>query len=389
MFGRVSALTALFLYSFSPNAIAHSHLVTMDLALACFMFVTLYHLWRFVRGGRSGDLVGAGIGLGLALASKFSAVLLLPLVALLLGLATLRPARTGAPRVGRAALAYGAILLIAAGVVYASYQLPTDPLFFVRGLLRVQADHRPDYAAFLLGDFRVGGWWYYLLIASVIKTPLPTLIGVGLALTFLRSHPAGDWLDEAFVILPAVGFTAFTCALADNLGLRYLFPVYPLVFLFVARLGLAFARSRVWLAVAVLLGGWYVGSAAYIHPEHLSYFNELVGGPGRGHLYLDDSNIDWGGGLKKLGAYLDREGIERIHLRYGWNGSPEYYGIEFDPVTDEEWVLPPAPGIHVFSTHVLVRGEHHARRFDVPTDWLSRYEPVDRIGYEFYVFEFE
>ena len=30
-----------------------------------------------------------------------------------------------------------------------------------------------------------------------------------------------------------------------------------------------------------------------IYPDHLAYFNDLVGGPRNGHLYLDDSNIDW------------------------------------------------------------------------------------------------
>ena len=37
-----------------------------------------------------------------------------------------------------------------------------------------------------------------------------------------------------------------------------------------------------------------VGSSLAIYPHSLSYFNELAGGPTKGHYHLIDSNIDWG-----------------------------------------------------------------------------------------------
>lgn len=417
MFGPPAAWTALGLYCFSPNVIAHSHLVTMDLPLACFSFVSLYYLWRYVHHGLRRDLAGCGIGLGLALASKFSAVLFLPVIVALLGLTVIvgttsgeRTERRGSRRepavrswgrdVRRMAVAGGVILVLAAAVVYVVYQCPTDPLFYWHGLRKVNQDHRPDHASFLLGQFKIGGWWYYFLVAFAVKTPLPTLLLLVGALLAVRRHPAGGWLggpnrysdrllDEAFIALPVIGFTAATSALADNLGIRYLIPVYPLLFLFASRVGLVFARSRRWAAVAVALGVWYAGSAAYTYPEYLSYFNEAVGGPSRGYRYLDDSNIDWGGGLRKLKAYLEHHGIGRIHLLYGWNGSPSYYGIPYDRVTDEQWSSRPRSGVWVMSTHMLIRGEYHARRLGVPTNWLTLYHPVDHIGYSFYVFRFD
>src|SRR3989338_6656785 len=85
MFGPKGGLSSLFLYAFMPNIIAHSQFVTTDLALASFSFITFYYLWKFfsAEGGSASSgkfkskkyLIYSGLFLGLALSSKFSAVL--------------------------------------------------------------------------------------------------------------------------------------------------------------------------------------------------------------------------------------------------------------------------------------------------------------------------
>jgi hypothetical protein len=206
----------------------------------------------------------------------------------------------------------------------------------------------------------------------------------------VRRHPAGSLLDEAFLVVPVAVHTAVTSALADNIGIRYLLPVYPLVFVFVSRLSLSLRTSRPARLAAILLGVWYVVGTLAIYPDHLAYFNELVGGPRNGHRYLDDSNIDWGQDLKRLRQYMDRQGIEQVGLRLGPHAAPDYYGIRWRPVTDREWSSgEPAPGIYAFSTHLLVRGEYYARERGVKTDWLGRNEPIGRVGYSIYLFRFD
>ena len=64
------------------------------------------------------------------------------------------------------------------------------------------------------------------------------------------------------------------------------------------------------------------------------------------------------------------------------------YGIDARPLSDAEWIDPP-PGDYVFGTHLLIRGEQYARERGLATDWLSRYEPIDRVGYSAYLFRFE
>lgn len=385
-FGDVGGLTALVLFACSPNLLAHSHLVTMDLALAAFGFATLYHLWRWGRDHRRRDLVACGILLGLALGSKFSAVLLIPAIGVL-GLLDHR--RAGRP--ARELLWLAAPFAVAAAVLWAVYLFPGDPRFYLDGVARVNADHDPNFPYYLMGEFRPGGWWYYFLAAFAFKTPLPSLLVMGVAAWVAASaRDSDDRVDDLYIALPVALFVVVTSWKADNIGVRYLLPVYPFLFLFAARLGPRWKTSRPWAIGGAVLLAWYVGAAAWIWPHHLSYFNLAVGGPSRGHLYLDDSNIDWGHGLVELKDWVDREGVGELRLRWDWNGSPDYWGIRYRRVSDREWSSErPPPGIYAFPTHILIRGEVHAERYDIATDWLNRYEPIDRIGYHTWIYRIE
>jgi hypothetical protein len=85
LFGLTGAVLPTALFCFEPNFIAHSGLVTTDIGVTLFMFGALYFLWRAFRCFRLPNLIATSIFVGLALASKFSAVLLVPMF-LLLGL---------------------------------------------------------------------------------------------------------------------------------------------------------------------------------------------------------------------------------------------------------------------------------------------------------------
>jgi hypothetical protein len=390
LFGNAAGLTALFLCAFSPTIIAHARLVTFDVGLAAFSTMALYHLWRYLRQGGAWEMILAGLGLGLALASKFSGLLLLPIFGLLIGWSLIRPSAASRGSGGRTILGSAVVLLLALLVIQASYLFSGDPLLYWKGLQQVNVDHDSGYQYYLMGEFKAGGWWYYFLLAFLFKTPLPTLLLLVTSIVLMRRHAAGRALDELFLILPVVVYTAVTSAMADNLGIRYLLPVYPLIFIFVSRLARFLPRFRIARAGALLLGLWYLVSAAVIYPDHLAYFNELTGGPSRGHLFLDDSNLDWGQDLKRLGRYLEERDIASVKLRYGRNDAPGYYGIASVPIADSEWTAdPPPPGVYAFGAHLLIRGEFYAEQRGLKTDWLSRYEPVGRVGYSCYIFEFD
>lgn len=392
LFGPAAGLAALTLCCFSPTVVAHGRLVTMDVPLAAFATQTAYLLWRYGRTPSRRLLVGAGLSLGLALATKFSALLLLPAAAAVLAVARLRPVAGEAPPwatgLGRAARDGAALLALAAPVVWAAY-LFGDPTAYVRGALHVSADHQAGYAYYLLGEFRPGGRWLAFPVAFLVKTPAVTLgllgLSAGVAARRWRTAPP-DPVDAVALAAPAAAFALGTCALANPLGVRYLLPIYPLVFVAsssVVRL-LDDRRAHRVAAAAVVLA--YVGATVRTQPDQLGFFNVLVGGPSQGWRYLDDSNLDWGTDLGRLAVELRRRGVERVRLRYWGTSSPEAHGIVCDRVGVAELDRPRA-AFYAISAHSLVRALQRADATGSRADWLRRYVPAGRVG-SIYLFDF-
>ena len=81
--GRLSAAVVLLLFSFSPNILAHARFITPDLILTCFTFIAVYYLWKVVKEVTWSSILMCSLALGCALLSKYSALLLLPIYAIL------------------------------------------------------------------------------------------------------------------------------------------------------------------------------------------------------------------------------------------------------------------------------------------------------------------
>jgi hypothetical protein len=404
LYGSKGGLAALFLYAFCPNILAHSRFVTMDLGLSCFFLITTYYVWRFARLGGIGNVAAAAIALGLALATKFSAVILLPTVAVLLAMAVFeRPERPAALSMSLAAFpgqrvrgrrmlvaaeACGIMIGISFLLVWALFFFPSDPLFYLKGMWQVNENHVKEYWAYLAGNFRQGGWWYYFIAVFFLKTPAATLLLFLASAALWKIAPATRWRDEGFLLVPGALFFIFTSSLADDIGVRYILPVYPLVCVFAARLTGFLLGNRIRRAAAAFLGVWLAVGTLRIYPDYVAYFTDFVGGADNGYKYLDDSNLDWGTDLKRLKIWMDDHGVQKINLYTPWNALPGYYGIKFDWF---EFLQPkPAPpGLYAISAHTLCRGLLAARMAGMNSDWLFRYKPIDRVGYGFYIFKIE
>ncbi len=406
LYGRRAGLVALFLYAFCPNILAHSRFVTMDLGLSCFFFITLYYLWRFSTRGSLGNLALAGVAMGLALATKFSAVILLPLLPGLMAIAALLPPEKPADSGVRARLAdfpkadgQGSRLLLAAEacvivvaiaffLVWAIYFFPGDPFFYLKGMLKVNENHHKEYWLYLAGNFRQGGFWYYFLAVFFLKTPAPTLLFFLLAIALWRISPKPEWRNEGLLLIPALVFFVITSALAANVGVRYILPIYPLILVFSSRLTDFVLQQRVRRVVAGILAAWLAFGTVRMFPDYIAYFTDFIGGAKNGIKYLDDSNLDWGTDLKRLKIWMDDHGVAKINLFTPYSALPGYYGIKYD------WYEfmrrdPPPPGLYAIGTQILVRGLIAARMEGMATDWLVRYKPIDRVGYGFYIFKIE
>jgi len=123
MFGPIAGLLALTLIVFEPNLIAHGAYVTTDMGITCFMFATIFALFRFRERPSTKTLLMVGLATGLALACKHSAVLLLP-IALILGLCELIAPGSGEKRADVArqyAIAFAGAVSIGLLILWATY----------------------------------------------------------------------------------------------------------------------------------------------------------------------------------------------------------------------------------------------------------------------------
>jgi hypothetical protein len=436
MVGRTAALGALFLYALDPTVLAHSYLVTTDAGLAAFTVLFLWALWSYARHPSPKRLLLCGLALGAALGTKFSAVLLLPVGAVLL-LAAIRwppeqvrgeskigpnsPVPGGkkykkgsgasgrlkraeraadpAPRrfnqLWKFAVAAGAFLamcLVAGVVIQALYFFSSDPFLYLAGLRRVNADHSREYLTFLAGRLQ-HRFLSYFAAAYLLKEPVASILLAALGLIALVRSKSIAVLKKLFLLLPpAVLFAGYTLA-ADGAGIRYMVPVLPFAFL-AGGVGLeALIRNRSlgggW--VAAVLCAWIFVAAAGIYPDHLSYFNEtacLLQDPRQ--VGLDgDSNVDWGQGLKQLKAWMDQHaGGRTIHLGYHGSFPPEGYGVSHEKIGMPDLVGNPAPGLYVFSAHLVARIPALAKKLGSDAgQWLRLTPPTAIVGHSLYVYD--
>ncbi len=203
--------------------------------------------------------------------------------------------------------------------------LPAGYLYGFNWALR-SAEARESY---LMGEYSQAGRASYFPVAFAIKTPIAAMLLLAAGVCAIVRRPELRRRDPALlagVVAFAAVYAIAAVASNINIGHRHLLPLYPLLD---ALAGAAvawwsFRRAR-WAIGAALV--WLVGANLWIHPHYVAYFNELVGGPSRGHKYLLDSNIDWGQDLKRLAGYAQSHAGEPMQLAYFGSAEPAAYGI--------------------------------------------------------------
>ena len=230
-----------------------------------------------------------------------------------------------------------------------------------------------------MGKYFYGGSLWGFIVAFIIKTPIPFLAFLFFTGWVVLRQKSIFFKNQFFIWGLSLIIFVTTAICAISLHLKYILPVYPLLCICISQMvNFDVVRKAKWRAGLILLCLWYAGSALWIHPYYLSYFNELIGGPSQGYKYLVDSNLDWGQDLKLLKNYLEMKGIIDIKLAYFGTGNPGYYGIRYEKL--KPFSL--SKGIIVISATYL-QSVHEARG---SYDWLKCYAPIARIGYTMFVY---
>jgi hypothetical protein len=161
----------------------------------------------------------------------------------------------------------------------------------------------------------------------------------------------GSWFDELMLLtIPLVVLFVFSIFTNINLGLRYVLPIFP--YLFISAGKLVPWAAGIGNPLGRKLGGGLIGigmaatvtSTLLIHPHYLAYFNAVSGGTASGSEHLIDSNLDWGQDLVGLKRWLAREAPgQRVGLAYFGQINPSIFEAREGEAIP--WFLPPAlPG---------------------------------------------
>lgn len=408
-YGQPAALLAVFLVTLDPSLSAHGHYITTDFiaTLTCFLAVLAFD--RMQRLGGHLDILWAGLALGAALVSKFSAVFLLPVFAVL-WLIHRTPWRAALRQMAGLIVVSAAVVAISYGpetwrsrhaprlnevvkkdtaIGYALrvggryLHLPAHPFFL--GLNEMALHQKAGHPSYMLGTVRQHGTWNYFPFVFLVKTPLGALLLCLLALPLLRRFHR----DLLVLAVPLCIYWALCLTSGINIGVRHLLPVFPftyaLVAVLIARHAVEFYRK----AAPALVGAAclvLVGESAYIAPHDIAFFNAAVGGPANGPKLLLDSNLDWGQDLGNLRRWLDARGRNDVCLAYFGSADDKYYRFQgWAVAANANLRTGERPPCHFAAISVtLLEGVYHERAWYA---WLRARQPMARIGWSIYVYD--
>jgi Dolichyl-phosphate-mannose-protein mannosyltransferase len=382
MFGQQGALLATVLLVFEPNILAHGALVNTDVALTTSFFAALFAFYEYVEAPALWKAVIVGLAVGVTLSSKFSGVVLIPVLIVLAAIeiflhrhVLLSPILLSKRLRDLTLASLTAILLIWSAYGFHSHTRPTTgyklkwqrilltdrqvhtgsaerpvprvislfrvvralPEPYLNGLEAIVQTTTAGKRMYLFGHSYENGKWFYFPASLLVKLTLPSLL-----LVVLSASRFSFWFAHRrqllYLAVPAITFLSFSMRSALDIGFRHILPVLPFVLIFASAGAVAFGSRSfkgATLVVAMLL--WHAFSSAHAFPEYLSYVNEAFGGPKNGYKYLSDSNVDWGQSLKEIREYLvHNPGMPCWFMQNG-TADAGYYQIPCDTAFQENY----------------------------------------------------
>jgi tetratricopeptide (TPR) repeat protein len=372
----VSLGTLLFL-AIDPTVAAHLPVVMTDLPVALLSATAVVLAGRAFREWRWPDLAACSAFLGLALAAKHSApVVVLGVAFIGAGLGIVQ--RLESPKHSRwlkgvelCAVLGGAMLVLWASYLFHYSESPSGVESFnrplvakihdvasprYRAVLATMAATRVVPRAYLWGfadTIRAGiegreslqlffgrvyhsrGPRYFFPAMIAVKVPigLIALMVPGLLLFITRRIPP-DWILPCGVVLAIAAFLLLVLSTgATYAGIRHALPVVVLLAVFA---GLAFEMalsSKAWqLKSLVELAFAAAAVSALPQMRPWEYFNEFVGGTTNAYKSFSDEGVNLGQRSKELAEYYKRElkpnGLRPVCLYWVWDEEKAARGID-------------------------------------------------------------
>ena len=236
LFGITGGFISLIFYSFDSNFLAHGHYITTDVGVTFFILLTFYFFCKYLNKVNLKDFVLFSLFFSLAQVSKFSAILLIPILLFILFWILLNKFfRTQLNKIfSNWQFKIILFLLIVLSVILISYSfeskklidnpavnnffnsqenilqkindpigqnkfnqlnkiigresalgkvvysfsknVPVPGIAFIEGAFQLLIHNEAGHTSYLFGNYSRFGWWYYFPAALIIKTTLPFLI---------------------------------------------------------------------------------------------------------------------------------------------------------------------------------------------------------------------
>ena len=363
MFGRAVALVSTALLAFEPNILGHGPLVLNNVLLAALFLLTIFcfYLWTRTRSEPM-LLVATGFFFGLTLLTKYSAVMLVPLLILLaIGEAWIEKSNPAerARRTLRNFAAGVAILAVAAATIWCGFGVrysggtrpgsvaeehgtaPADvrvleamrsahllPKDYLDGLIDVRTMVMSESGVVdILGRPYRQAPWFFIPVAAAIKFTASFLImlamgGAGFILMGRERRK-----EFAFLLIPALLFlAASTCVQRTAIGIWHVFPMFPFLIIAAAAGCVYLARRHRWASGALMcLLVLHAVSSLRSYPNYLSYANELWGGPK--NLYKLLPVTDTGQAYWEIAQYMEQHPNTPCWLDSDWRIPADKYKV--------------------------------------------------------------
>lgn len=361
LFGRPTGVVVAMLWLMDPGTLAHSGLATLDAGATFFGLLANYVFWRYLRERAWLGAILSGFALGLALASKFSMLALLPAWFVMALLAVAFSEASPAQSSRRLWSSASQFLLIATAALVVlnccygfegtfarlgDYQftsallrghsragetdvmagLPSSNVFKGSILERAPVPLPVPYLAGFDSQkrdeeiklYRVAGGRlvrggnpllpFGTLALKLLPGTLLLMTALGpFLLRGLRSADQRRNLLETFIaVTPGL---VFLCLLATQTGLnwafRYSLPAVPYLLIATGLVIKSARHSRICKLFLAFCLSWNAYELASSTPHFLSYSNTFAGGTNGGHRYFIGSNYDWGQDLLRLKRWAD------------------------------------------------------------------------------------
>lgn len=364
MYGIPSAFMALLLWCTSPMVIGHASLITPDVGAAATAAFAVWTYSEWFQRPTRGTTILAGVGLGLALLTKFTNLLLGVMLVTLLSYRLFRPGAQqpqrwcwglqfigigllalylvnlgyGFERVGMRLGDYPFISAAFSGASseqknpegnrFAGTFLGTIPVplpeNYLLGIDVQKREFEQKKMSYLRGEWRHGGWLHYYVYAFLVKEPLGTLALLTFALGRL------PWATRQIQVrtLSCLVFPAAMCfgfvslQTGFNHHFRYVLPAYPFLYVLAssAAVPVRSLSSRRWSIIASVLVLATALESFSVFPHSLSFLNRAAGGPENGPRHLLNSNLDWGQDVLGLAAWAkDHPAARPLQIDF-WGG---------------------------------------------------------------------